>query len=332
MSASDLTHEHKQFPTYQPDIHQQRSVSFEQGSRLVYGTSGLGGVWGKVDEEESIDCLLYAFENGISSLDTSPSYSRSEEFVGKALQRWRGEQPFISTKVGRLPAEKADECYVDYAPESMRQSLMRSLDRLGVEQLDLLFLHEPHLVPPDKINEILDTLHSFQAEGYTRMLGVGGNPPESFFPFVSSDHFQVVSSFLRLDACNLSALEKDIPHYQAHHIALYAASALHMGLLGDLFEDYAENPPHTLWISDQDVEVAKKINILARAQGMPLASLAQRYLFSMQEADRVVIGASRLAQIQATLHDWQQGALSEELFSLISKTILNTKNSQENKA
>ncbi|MEK6476559.1 aldo/keto reductase [Catalinimonas sp. 4WD22] len=326
MSASDLTKAHKRFPTYQPDIHRQRSVGLEKGSRLVYGTSGLGGVWGKVDEEESIDCLLYAFERGVRSLDTSPSYSRSEEFVGKALQRWRGEQPFISTKVGRLPADKADECYVDYSPESMRQSLMRSLDRLGVEQLDLLFLHEPHLVPLDKINEILDTVQSFKAEGYTRMLGVGGNPPDAFFPFITSDHFQVVSSFLRLDACNLSALEKDIPHYQAHNIALYAASALHMGLLGDLFERYAEHPPHTQWISDKDVEVAKRINILARAQGMPLASLAQRYLFSMQEAHSVVIGASKLAQIQATLHDWQQGALSKELFELISQTILNTRN------
>lgn len=314
----------KLLPTYQSDIHRNAPV-FAKGGRLVYGTSGLGGVWGKVDEAESIDCLLYAFENGLSTLDTSPSYHRSEEFVGKALRNWKGERPFISTKVGRLPAEKADECYVDYSPESMHKSLMRSLDRLGIEQLDLLFLHEPHLVPLDKIDEILDTLQSFKAEGYTRLLGVGGNPTDDFRPLISKDHFQVVSGFLRLDACNLSALEKDIPHFQENEIAYYAASALHMALLGDRFETYAENRPDAEWISKEDVAVAKKINILAREYGMPLASLAQRYLFSMQQADRVVIGAGKLAQIQATLHDWQQGALSKDLFDQVTHTILNTR-------
>jgi len=59
-------------PTYQADINELRHP-FDRGSRLVYGTSGLGGVWGKVDEEESIDCLLYAFEHGITFLDTLPS-------------------------------------------------------------------------------------------------------------------------------------------------------------------------------------------------------------------------------------------------------------------
>lgn len=60
----------KQQPTYKSDIY--TSTFPAKGSRLVYGTSGLGGVWGEVDENESIECLLYAFEQGITSLDTSP--------------------------------------------------------------------------------------------------------------------------------------------------------------------------------------------------------------------------------------------------------------------
>jgi aryl-alcohol dehydrogenase-like predicted oxidoreductase len=71
-------------PSYKKDIYASDFTA--KGSRLVYGTSGLGGVWGEVDEAESIDCLLYAFENGITSLDTSPSYSQSEKYVGKALK------------------------------------------------------------------------------------------------------------------------------------------------------------------------------------------------------------------------------------------------------
>ncbi|UZR96666.1 aldo/keto reductase [Chondrinema litorale] len=310
-----------QLPSYQPDIYKVPSI-FNKGSRLVFGTSGIGGVWGKVNEEESIDCLLYAFENGITTVDSAPSYSRSEEFVGKALKRWKGELPFISTKIGRLPAEKADECYVDYSTKSLKDSLKRSLDKLGVEKIDLLFLHEPHLVPIEEIDRILDTLKSFVEEGYVSMLGVGGNPTEEFRPYVVKENFQAVSGFLKMDACNLSAFEKDIPQFEKEGIVYYAASALHMALLGNKFEEYVKNPPNTEWITMQNVKVADAVNKLAAKNDMSLPTLAQRYLFSIKEAGRISIGASNLTQIKSTVADWQQGALPKELFDEITQLIL----------
>lgn len=322
-----MTNTTKSRPTYNSAINGADHL-FEYGSRLVYGTSGLGGVWGKVDEEESIQCLLYAFENGISSVDTSPSYNRSEEFVGKALRRWPGKQPFISTKVGRLPAEKADECYVDYSAASMRSSVLRSLDRLGVEQIDLLFLHEPHLVPLENIESILETLQGFKADGLTRMVGLGGNPIEEFMPFITAENFQVVSGYLKMDACNLTAFERDIPHFQQQGVAYYAASALHMALLGNRFESYAANPPHTEWITAVDVQTAKAVHAIAIKYDLPLSSLAQRYLFSIKEADRVVMGARKISQIQSTVSDWQQGVLPETIFNEVTKTILETRRNQ----
>ncbi|WPP48679.1 aldo/keto reductase [Catalinimonas niigatensis] len=308
-------------PTFKGEIATHTSLIFEKGSRLVYGTSGLGGVWGQVEQEESIDCLLYAFEQGITSLDTSPSYHKAEEYVGKALARWQGATPFISTKVGRLPAEKADECYVDYSPKSMQNSLMRSLDRMKVERVDLLFLHEPQLVPLEQLDEIIDTLQKFKAEGYTKMLGVGGNPTDAFRPYIGGK-FDVVSGFLKLDACNLSAFEKDIPYLKQHNIAYYAASALHMGLLGNRFESYVKNPPDSAWISREDIEAAKAVHEIARRNELNLSSLAQRYLFSIQEADRIVMGARKIEQIEATITDWQQGALPKEIFEEVSQAII----------
>lgn len=291
----------------------------------MYGTSGLGGVWGKVDPEESIDCLHYAFEHGVSSLDTSPSYNRSEEFVGKALDRWSGDRPFISTKVGRLKGEAADDCIVDYSTERMQRSVEESLEKLGVEQVDLLFLHEPHLVPMNDIERILDTLQSFKAEGYTKMIGVGGNPTDDFRPHITADNFQVVSGFLKMDACNLTAFEKDIPYFQQHNIVYYAASALHMSLLGNRFERYTNDPPNNEWITRQDVKTAGEIKEIADREGMKISTLAQRYLFSIREADRVVMGARKIEQIQSTVTDWEAGVLSEDLFNEITHTIRTTR-------
>jgi aryl-alcohol dehydrogenase-like predicted oxidoreductase len=308
-------------PSYKKDIYASDFPA--KGSRLVYGTSGLGGVWGEVDEAESIDCLLYAFENGITSLDTSPSYSQSEKYVGKALKRWQGEKPFVSTKVGRLQSATAFDAVLDYSPEGMKNSVMRSLDLLGVDSVDLLFLHEPQWVPLDKIEEILETLQSFKEAGYTKMLGIGGNPSLAFRPYIKSDIFQVVSTFCRMDACTLVAFEEEMAIYQRENMAVYAASALHFSLLGNRFEPFTQNPPtDNEYITKREIDNAKRVNDIAKKYNMPLPTLAQRYLFSIEEATRVVMGARNIQQIQNTISDWQQGALPKKVFNEITKVLL----------
>lgn len=307
-------------PTYKKDIYNDFTT---KGSRLVYGTSGLGGVWGAVEESESIDCLLYAFEKGIMSLDTSPSYSQSEKYVGQALKQWRGEKPFISTKVGRLQSATAFDAVLDYSAEGMRNSILRSLDLLGVDKVDLLFLHEPQWVPLDQIERILDTLTSFKEAGYTERLGIGGNPSMAFRPYIKGSIFEVVSTFCRMDACSLAAFESEMAIYQQQKIAVYAASALHFSLLGNRFERFTQNPPtDNEYITAIEIKNAIAVERIARKYGMPLPTLAQRYLFSMEEATRVVMGARNMSQIQNTFQDWQQGGLSETIFNEITNALL----------
>jgi aryl-alcohol dehydrogenase-like predicted oxidoreductase len=309
-------------PTYKADIYASDFPGY--GSRLVYGTSGLGGVWGKVDEQESIDCILYALENDISSFDTSPSYSNAELFLGKALAKWKGNKPFVSTKVGRLKADTAFDAKLDYSPKGMRDSLMRSLELLGLDHVDLLFLHEPQWVPIGRINEILETLLLLKEEGYTKTLGIGGNPSRSFEPYIDNKYFQVISSFTKLDACNLSAFDEILPKTIPQHISFYAASSLHFGLLGNRFEQFVAkgNKGYEDSISLKDIERAVCVNALALRNGMPLAEIAQRYLFSVEEATRVVMGARKLSQVINTIFCWKVGALSKSLFDEITQLIL----------
>ncbi len=307
-------------PTYLDDIN-NANYPFSHGSRLVYGCSGLGGVWGETNYDESVDCLLYAFENGIRSLDTSPSYNQSETVVGKALKQWKGERPFISTKVGRLKSENAHDTVVDYSASRMTQSVEESLETLGVDYVDLLFLHEPYLVPLERMDEVLDTLKGFVQKGYARSLGVGGNPTDGFRPYINKDNFQVVSGFLKVDACNLDGFKKDLPHNHEAGVAYYAASALHFSLLGNRYEQYVTNPPNDEWITAKDVENARKLKAIADREGMKISSLAQRFLFSMAEANRVVMGARKIEQIKSTMADWNAGLLPKTLFDEIASGI-----------
>ncbi|QZT36668.1 aldo/keto reductase [Halosquirtibacter xylanolyticus] len=308
-------------PTYITGDYKE-SKFFNNESRLVCGLSGIGGVWGHVPERDAVETILYALENGVRVVDTAPSYNMSQAYLGKALKEWEGERPFISSKVGRLKSEKADDCVVDYSSETMRKSVYESLELIGVDSLDLLFLHEPHLVPVERMDEIMSCLMDLKKEGLVKRLGVGGNPPESFYPFLRNDYFDALSGFLKMDACNLTGFEKDIPTLRKEGIGYYAASALHMGLLGRRLDMYNESRPNNEWITNLDVDVAMRMNEIAKQNDIPLSRMALRYLFSMEEADRVVVGPHTVAQMRDLLIAWNEGVLTEDLFNEITNTII----------
>jgi aryl-alcohol dehydrogenase-like predicted oxidoreductase len=299
-----------------------KSLFFNNESRLVLGCSGLGGVWRPIDEKVAVNTLEYALQEGVRIFDTAPSYNKSQFFLGKALKEWTGEKPFISTKVGRLRSEKADDCIVDYSTETMRKSVYESLETIGIDKIDLLFLHEPHLVPVDKMDQIMNCLHSFQKEGVVGLLGVGGNPNTPFYPHLIKENFDVVSGFLKLDACNSTALCKDIPQIKREGMAYYAASALHMGLLGSRLETYNKERPNNEWITNTDVDIALKINEIAKQNDIPLSRLALRYVFSTEEADRIVVGPTSKAQLTDLLDAWKEGKLEESIFDEITNAII----------
>lgn len=297
-------------------------TSFSNGGRLVCGTSGFGGVWGEVNGEESVNGILYALANGVRTFDTAPSYANAEIYLGMALKQWEGEKPFISTKIGRLRGESAFDCKTDYTTSRMEQSLHESLRKLGLTKVDLLFLHEPHLVPLREMDRILTALHDFKSQGLCDLIGVGGNPTDEFRPFIKKENFDVISGYLKMNACNLSAFEKDVPSIKEEGLRYYAASPLHFALLGNRYDQYVADPSGKDWLLPSDLDNARKVKALADEHDIPLSTLSQRYLFSIAEADRVVVGARNMAQIQATLKDWQLGILPEELFNAITDIIL----------
>jgi aryl-alcohol dehydrogenase-like predicted oxidoreductase len=145
------------------------------------------------------------------------------------------------------------------------------------------------------------------------------------------DNFDVLSGFLKLDACNLTGFNKDIPQIQKENIAYYAASALHMGLLGRRLYEYNEERPNNEWISNLDVDVALKTNEIAQKYGIPISRLALRYVFSIEEADRVVVGPTSKAQLKDLITAWNAGKLPEHIFDEISNSILSIRNKNTHK-
>ncbi|SMO71820.1 aldo/keto reductase [Solitalea koreensis] len=284
-------------------------------NRCVLGTAGIGGVWGKVDPEESVKTILEALECGIGAIDTAPAYGNAEQFIGQALRQWRGSRPLISSKVGRLKGFTADQGRYDYSVDGMQRSVEQSLETLGVSSLDILFLHDPSQVEPETVSRVMETMLSFKEKGYAKMIGIGGNPPSWLTPYIKPEIVDVLMEFNKLNACSTVALRENLPFCLSNNIQYYAASPLYMGLLGSCYDTFTSNPP--AWLNGESIELARRLKALAEEQAIALPTLAHRLLISLPYDFKIVIGASNSVQLASTIQDFKSGPLSESFVNEI---------------
>lgn len=285
-------------------------------SKCVLGTAGLGGVWGPVNKDESVLTILLALQNGIQALDTAPAYGNAEELVGIALKQWQGVQPCISTKVGRLKSFAADKGIYDYSSLSMEKSVLESLKILNVDAVDVLFLHDPSAISQqDDIERIFRQMQLFKQKGYTKKIGIGGNCPDWFQQYDYTSIFDVMMEYNRLDACCTDALTTSLPYCQSKDIEFYSASPLHMGLLGNRYQEFMASPP--AWFDKEIIDRAIHVKKIADKHQLSLPSLAHRFILSVQENFKMVIGPSNTHQLLETLADIKEGCLSNTIFKEI---------------
>jgi len=114
-------------------------------SRLSFGASALGGVYGNVDEAEGIRAVHTALDLGINYFDVAPAYggSLAETVLGKALKGIPRGQYYLSTKVGKYtqPGAYGNDS-LDYSRARIRASLDESEGRLGTDYVDIIHLHD----------------------------------------------------------------------------------------------------------------------------------------------------------------------------------------------
>jgi len=148
-----------------------------QVSEIAFGGWQLGGEWGNVDDRQSMDTLLYAYEKGINFVDTAELYGsgRSEEVIGKSLKEWKGGKIYVATKAQPIRWPSADldnpEMKGRYPNWYLRENVENSLRRLGVERLDLFQLH-CWLADGIQTLEWLETLNALRLEGKVDRIGV----------------------------------------------------------------------------------------------------------------------------------------------------------------
>lgn len=155
-------------------------------SALGLGTVKLGrnravkypaGEHAPLPSDQQVDELFKAAADvGINLIDTAPAYGLSEQRIGESMNRlgWLGgrQRWIICSKVGESFDPASGESTFDFSPKAIRQSVDRSLMRLGIDALDVLLLHSSGADEPSLVSgEAMDELRRLKAAGKVRAIG-----------------------------------------------------------------------------------------------------------------------------------------------------------------
>jgi aryl-alcohol dehydrogenase-like predicted oxidoreductase len=268
--------------------------------RLVLGTAGLAGIWGRVDKKESVKAIHMALDMGITHFDTAPAYADAELILSQALLSSKAKDSFVSTKVGKGKADDPDALVLDYSRSGIRKSVEQSLKLFRRDQLDLVFLHDPVFIKDDEIQPAIDELSMLKEEGKIKELGIGGNYPASFAPFACIGVFSHFMGFNRFNILVQDAKEYEFKQLTDAGIERWQASPLYMGLLGSKYEQYFNERPE--WIPETVLQKALHLKRWCEARQLNMSNLAHQYVINAQLINKMVIGASAPGELVQTVN------------------------------
>ena len=264
------------------------------------GTAPLGGLYAPVDDETARATLDRAWELGIRTFDTAPLYGSglAERRLGAFLQGKQRAAFVISTKVGRLLRPDASGwkgAYFDFSYDAALRSLSDSLDRLGLDRVDVALVHDPDDHYEEARHGAFRALTRLRNEGAVRAVGVGMNQTSLLARFAREadpDCFLVAGRYTLLDR---SAPEELLPLCQERGIDVIAAGVFNSGVLagGSTF-DYRTASP----------EIVERVGWLRETcarYGVPLAAAAVQYPLRHPAVKTVVVGCRTPAEVEEDL-------------------------------
>src|SRR3982750_4424094 len=145
---------------------------------LSFGASSLGQEFRKVDINEALRSVQVALDCGMTFIDTSPFYGRgmSEVLLGVALRDVPRDSYLLGTKLGRYSGT-----HFDFSARRVAESIDISLERMGVEHLDIILCHDIEFVDMNQIvDETLPAIRKVQEQGKGGFGGGSGSPMKIF--------------------------------------------------------------------------------------------------------------------------------------------------------
>jgi aryl-alcohol dehydrogenase-like predicted oxidoreductase len=203
-------------------------------SALSFGASSLGGVFHSLKESEGIAAVHTAVDNGINFIDVSPYYGhcKAEIVLGKALKDIDRSRYYLSTKVGRYGSNGINAW--DYSAKRSVESVYESLDRLNVDYVDLINVHDIEFADLELVcRETLPALVELREKGVAKHVGITNLTLRHFKYVIDNVQAGTVESILSFChyCLNDDALTDCLDYFESKGAGVINASPFSMGLL-----------------------------------------------------------------------------------------------------
>jgi aryl-alcohol dehydrogenase-like predicted oxidoreductase len=303
-----------------------RTLKSAAHKKLGFGTWGLGGeAYGEISEGKARELVVFAYQSGIRFFDTAPLYGtgRAERILGEALKGLPRETFQIATKAGLNKVENVEVS--DFDPNSVKRSIVSSLDRMQVGYIDHLLLHSPDISTISM--PILDSFVVDEQKENRKILNFGvslANPSDLGF-FSTKENFKTLEfNYSLMDQRMRSTWAQDRRIQKSFTIA---RTPFNFGFLTD-------NPPvRNLLLGnnnhlnkwpqsqfDKWLEFRKIWLKISQLNGLRLEELALSFILSSDFIDKVIPGFMGHEQIEIALATADRGQLTTESVRFLQET------------
>ncbi len=279
-------------------------------SEMGLGCMGMSAFYGATDEGEATRTIRRALELGCNFLDTSDMYGphTNERLVGKAIAD-RRDEVFLATKFGirlRFDADGTPRRGIDGSPAYVREACEGSLERLGVESIDLYYQHR--VDPNTSIEDTVGAMAELVREGKVRHIGLSEASAETIRRAHAVHPIAAVQSEYSLWTRDVE--EEVLPTLDELGIALVAYSPLGRGFLSGRFSSPEEldegdfrryGPRFGGENLEHNLQLAARVKELAGERGVTPGQLALAWVLSRGERVVPIPGTKRVKYLEENL-------------------------------
>lgn len=290
-------------------------IANKKVSEMSLGTVQLGMDYGianqngRPKEEQCFEMLSAAFENGITSIDTARAYGASEEVLGKFFKQYKGEIPFITTKIigiEDIPAEKIEAKAISVVETS--------LELLGVKKVNCIMLHRGSNLFENGYT-VAKAMESLIKKGYTDTVGVsvyGADELEKMFEYDVYTATQIPMSIFDQRLIVSGMTDK----LYERNITTFVRSVFLQGLFF-LNPDNVTDPI----LLEHAAPKIKLLHTCAEKEGMSIAELAISYMRNIKGVTSLVLGADTAEQVKLNASYFAKKTISEETSHIIKNAF-----------
>ncbi|HEX4831164.1 MAG TPA: aldo/keto reductase [Trebonia sp.] len=283
-------------------------------TELSFGAAALGNLYTEVSDDDARAAVDAAWDGGIRYFDTAPHYGLglSERRVGAALRGRPRDEYALSTKVGRIlepgaPGGRDEQGFdvaggltrrFDFSADGVRRSLADSLERLGLDRVDLALIHDPDDHEEQAFREAYPALEKLRAEGVVRAIGAGMNQSAMLARFVRDTDVDAVLLAGRYTLLDRSAAAGLLPAAAERGVSVIAGGVFNSGILADpgasATYDYAAAP-------EALVRRARALEERCVRFRVPLRAAAARFPLTCPAVATVLLGLRSPAEVSDAL-------------------------------